>query len=107
MVELFAVRRGETKPVRRPGNSRRETALQMALKVEDQIEVAGANPVQERNERPRRVGAIVHDDLVEPRMILEHRSGFRLDGPRDMRGRPRAPDAAEQRQRADYLADGA
>src|ERR1700724_949524 len=43
MVELFAVRCGETKPVARAGNSRRETALQMALKVEDQIEVAGAD----------------------------------------------------------------
>src|SRR6266849_6002629 len=99
MVELFAVRRAR--------NSRCETALQMALKVEDQIEAAGANPVQERNERPRRVGAIVHDDLVEPRMALEQRSRFGFYSPRDMRVRPRASDASEQWQRADYIADGA
>src|SRR5260370_23327702 len=100
MVELFAVRRGETKSIRRARNSRREAALQMALKVEDQIEAAGANFVQERNERPRRMRAIVYDDLVEPGMALEHRSRFRLDGPRGMRVRPRTPDASDQPQRA-------
>src|SRR5258705_13880722 len=107
MVELLAVRRGETKPVRRARNSRCEPALQMGLKVEDQIEAPGANLVQERNEGPRRVSAIVHDDIIEPGMALEYRPRFRLDGPRDMRVGPRASDASEQRQRADYIADGA
>ena len=79
----------------------------MALKVEDQIEMAGANPVEERNEGPRRVRAIVDDDIVEPRMASEHRRRLRLDGPRNMRVRPRAADASEQRQRADYVADSA
>src|SRR5882672_4465899 len=98
MVELLAVRRGETKPVRRARNPRSEPALQMALKVEDQIEAPDANLVQERNEGPRRMSAIVHDDLVEPRVALEQRSRFRLDGPRDMRLGPRAADPAKQRQ---------
>src|SRR5882757_2852126 len=107
MVELLAVRRGEAKSISRARNSRSEPTLQMALKVEDQIEVPCTNLVQERNEGPRRVRAIVHDDLVEPRMALEQRSRFRLDGPRDMRVGPRAADPAKQRQGTDYIADGA
>ena len=79
----------------------------MALEVEREIEMAGAHPDQEGQERKWGAAAIVDDQLVEPGMALEHRLRLGLDRPRDMRSRPCAADTAEQRQRAHYVADRA
>ena len=107
MIELLGVRRGETETIARARDSRRETAFEMTLKIDDQVEMPSADSPQKRNERPRRVRAIVHDDFVEPAMMLEYRLRLGFHRPRDVRVGPRVANAPEQRQRANHVADRA
>jgi len=105
MVEFLAVGAIETNAHAGSRSHRNHTALEMALEVERQIEMARAHPDEEGQERKRRAPAIVDDQLVHPGMAFEHSLRLGLDRPREIRGRPRAADTAEQRQRSDYVAD--
>ena len=107
MVELFGVFAREADSLASARSQRRDAALEMALQVENQIELAGANPAQEGRERPRPAPAIVDQNLVEPGMALEQRLRLGLDRPRDMGARIGAAHAAEQRQRSHHVADRA
>jgi hypothetical protein len=71
IVQLFAIRPCEAKPFARAANSRDKTALEVALKIKDQVELLRANSSQKRNERPRRVAAIVNDELIDPSMATK------------------------------------
>ena len=107
MVEFLAVGAIETDAHAGSGSDRNHPALQMALEVEREVEMARAHPDEKGQEGKRRTAAIVDDQLVEPGMAFEHRLRLGFDRPRDMRGRPRAADTAEQRQRAHHVADRA
>ena len=107
MVEFLAIGAIETDAHAGSGSNRNHAALKMALEVERQVEMARAHPHEKGKERKRGAAAVVDDQLVDPRMALEHRLRLGLDRPRDMRGRPRATDTAEQRQRAHHVADRA
>ena len=107
IVELLGVRRGKTETVASARDSRSEPALQMTLKIDDQVEVPFANSPQKRSKSPRRVRAIVHDDFVEPSMMLEHRLRLGFHRPRDMRVGPCIANSPEQRQRANHIANRA
>jgi len=77
----------------------------MTLKIYDQVEMPFANPAQKWKERPRRVRTIVHDDFVEPAMMLEDRLRLWFHCPPDVRIGPRAADAPKQWQRAHHVAN--
>src|SRR5438445_4968139 len=105
MIEFLDVRAVEAHAHAGSGSDRDYAALEMALEIEPQVEIARAHPDKEGYERPGRAPAIVDDQFVEPGMAFQDRLRLRLDRPCKMRGRPRATDPAQQRQRAHNVAD--
>jgi hypothetical protein len=107
MIELFAVPGGKSDSIASARNHPDDSALEMALEIDDQVEPARAHAPQERHKRPRRVPSIVNDQFVKPRMPFYNGFGLGLDRPGDICLRPGAPHAPEQRQRTHHITDRA
>ena len=107
MIELLGVGGGKTDSIRSTRDYSDDSALQVALKINHQIEASTAHGLKKRHERPGRVPPIVNDQFVQPLMSFDDRAGLGLYRPCDMRVRPSSANAPEQRQRPHHVANRA
>jgi len=73
LVELLTVGAVEAQALGGSGSGRYHAALEMALQVESQIEMARAHPRKKGHKGEWGATAVVDDQFIEPRMAFEHR----------------------------------
>ena len=106
-IELLAVVTVKANPLRRARAPTDETALEVALQIEHQVESSRANLGDKRPERLPRVAPVKQDDLIDRRTAFKQRVRCRLDGPSEISPGKSLAQKIRQGQCASDIADGA
>ena len=104
-VALLGIRGVETQPQRCGRPPADQTALDVALQVEHQIETLASNRAQKGDKSPQAARPVVDQDIVQGRMIVQQRGCGRLDRPGNMAVGIGAPNPHQQRQGSGDIAD--
>jgi len=105
-VKLFCVRSVEPVPKGSSGRAAHDPAFQMALKIENKVELLRANLPEKRPHVFPGVPPIKDDDFIHTRIVLDQRFGGRLDCPGDSGPRKTPAQKPRKWKRSGDIANG-